>query len=114
MMTMTTPHHPADSSFSLPHLFSRLKAFASREPIQAMALAVGAGLVIQLLPKRAIIGTATTLGSTLIYPALLTLGLTKAIEISFPALRPCGLPSPPPPPLIDLQDDSRPSQWVQI
>jgi hypothetical protein len=75
-----------------------------------MALAVGAGLVIQLLPKRAIIGTATTLGSTLIYPALLTLGPTKAIEISFPALRPCALTSPPP--LIDLSDESRPSQWV--
>jgi hypothetical protein len=81
---MTCPTSPATSNLSLARLIGQMKAFAHREPIQALAIAVGTGLILQLLPKRAIVSTATTLGSALLHPTLLTLGLTKALEVCFP------------------------------
>lgn len=57
------------------------KAFAHREPAKAVAVAFGIGLLINLLPTRVIIGTVTAIGVTLLRPTLLTLGMTKALEI---------------------------------
>lgn len=110
---------PAAPCFSLSRLLGDLKAFARREPAQTMAIAVGAGLLINLLPKRAVVGTATTLGIALLHPALLALGLTKAMELccqntSNPVL-------PPPNDLLypdghdptPVTSSSRPSQWIR-
>jgi hypothetical protein len=116
---MNAPSCPAAPCFSLSRLLGDLKAFARREPAQTMAIAVGAGLLINLLPKRAVVGTATTLGIALLHPALLALGLTKAMEL---CCQNSGNPvSPPPNDLFstDSQDpaavtaSSRPSQWIR-
>jgi hypothetical protein len=59
----------------------RLEAFVEDHPVQALAVAVGAGLAARLLPKRA---TAAVLGRLLVRavpPALLTLGALKAVEL---------------------------------
>lgn len=110
---------PAAPCFSLSRLLGDLKAFARREPAQTMAIAVGAGLLINLLPKRAVVGTATTLGIALLHPALLALGLTKAMELccqntSNPVLPPPNdLLSPDGHDPTPVTSSSRPSQWIR-
>lgn len=58
-----------------------LKNFAQREPGQAVAAAVGAGLLINMLPTRWVAGTAAVVGAMLVRPVLLSLGVTKAMEL---------------------------------
>lgn len=59
-----------------------LREFARREPATtAAATAFGVGLLINLLPTRAVVGTVTAVGATLLRPALLSLGLIKAVEL---------------------------------
>ena len=116
---MNAPACPNTPCFSLSHQLDDLKAFARREPIQAMAIAVGAGLLINLLPKRAVVGTATTLGSALLHPALLALGLTKALELCCRNSSSLGPPDEKAlslthrPDSADVSASSRPSQWLK-
>ena len=58
------------------------KAFAQREPAQAVAVAFGVGLLVNLLPTRVVAGTVSTGGAALLRPMLLSLGITKAIELT--------------------------------
>lgn len=76
-------HEPSTPNveFSVRQMLGDIKEFACREPVKAVAAAFGTGLLINLLPTRAVIGTATVLGATLMRPVLLTLGLTKAMEL---------------------------------
>lgn len=59
-----------------------IKAFAQREPAQAVAVAFGVGLLVNLLPTRVVAGTVSTIGAALLRPMLITLGITKAIELT--------------------------------
>ena len=116
---MNASSFPPSSALSIRSLLGDLQSFARREPVQAMALAVGAGLLVNLLPKRAVANTAATLGSALLHPALLALGLTKALELCCQANR--SHTSPPHlegPSHSDLgfgevSTSSRPSQWIK-
>lgn len=67
--------------FCLRRMLGELQDFARREPATTVAAAVGAGLLINLLPTRAVVGTVTVLGALLIRPVLLSLGVTKAMEL---------------------------------
>lgn len=58
-----------------------LENFAHREPVTTMAAVVGAGLLINLLPTKVVVGTVTIMGALLIRPVLLSLGVTKAMEL---------------------------------
>ena len=58
-----------------------IKDFAGREPVKAAAAAFGVGLLINLLPRRAVVGTASAVGAVLLRPLLLSLGATKAMEL---------------------------------
>ena len=53
------------------------EAFARREPAKAVATAFGAGLLLHLLPLRAVTAVAIALAR----PALIILGLLKAWEL---------------------------------
>lgn len=57
------------------------EAFARREPVKAVASAVGAGFLLNLLPVRAILGALLAVAFAVARPALLFLGLLKAWEI---------------------------------
>ena len=57
------------------------EAFARREPARAVASAVGAGLLLNLLPVRAILGALGAVAFVVARPALLFLGLLKAWEL---------------------------------
>ena len=73
------PFQPAEDCMR--RTVADIKAFAQREPGQAVAAAVGVGLLINLLPMRLLVGAATVVGGTLVRPVLLTLGLTKVLEL---------------------------------
>ncbi len=78
-MNHESPVQPAE--FCLRRTLSDIKAFAQREPGQTVAMAVGAGLLINMLPPRLVVGAATLIGAMLVRPVLLSLGVTKAMEL---------------------------------
>ena len=59
----------------------KAEAFARREPAKAVASAVGAGFLINLLPVRAIVGALGAVAFVVARPTLLYLGLLKAWEL---------------------------------
>lgn len=78
-MNVDQPTQPC--AITARRLLGEMKEFATREPGKAVAAAFGLGLLINLLPTRAVVGTLTVIGATLIRPVLLTLGATKAMEL---------------------------------
>lgn len=73
------PPHPAE--LCLQRTLARTEAFVRREPAKAVAVAMGTGLLLKLLPTCAMIRPITTLAVALLPPALLGLGLLKAFEL---------------------------------
>jgi hypothetical protein len=73
------PTQPAEFSFQ--RMLDEIKKLARREPAKAVAAAFGMGLLINLLPAKVLAGTVTAVGTVLIRPALLSLGVTKAMEL---------------------------------
>lgn len=67
--------------FSIRRTLGDLTEFSRREPAQAFAAAVGVGLLINLLPARMVAGTVAIIGAALVRPVLLSLGVTKAMEL---------------------------------
>lgn len=57
------------------------EAFARREPVKAVASAVGAGFLLNLLPVRGILGALGAVAFVVARPTLLFLGLLKAWEL---------------------------------
>lgn len=67
--------------FCIQRTLADIKACAQREPGKAVAIALGVGLFINLLPSRALASTVTVVGAALVRPILLSLGVTKAMEL---------------------------------
>jgi hypothetical protein len=67
--------------YSIRRTLSELREFARREPAQTFAAAIGIGLLINLLPSRMVTGTVAIVGAALVRPVLLSLGVTKAMEL---------------------------------
>jgi len=84
--TSAPPSPPAaparDLSCQLRSKLHDIKAFAQREPAQAVAVAFGVGLLVNLLPTRVVAGMVSTVGAALLRPMLISLGITKAIELT--------------------------------
>ncbi|MFN0076009.1 MAG: hypothetical protein ACKVY0_06005 [Prosthecobacter sp.] len=78
---MNDPSPAAPVEFCLRRTLDDIKAFARREPGTAVAAALGVGLLINLLPTRVLAGTVTVVGAALVRPVLLSLGVTKAMEL---------------------------------
>jgi hypothetical protein len=66
---------------SAQQILDDVKKFAHEDPTKAAAAAFGVGLLITMLPARALLGTAAAVGATLLRPTLLTLGLVKGMEL---------------------------------
>ncbi|MEN3943370.1 hypothetical protein WJU23_18865 [Prosthecobacter sp. SYSU 5D2] len=66
---------------SAQQILDDVKKFAHDDPPMAAAAAFGVGLLITMLPARALLGTAAVVGATLLRPTLLTLGLIKGMEL---------------------------------
>ena len=71
--------HPAE--LCLQRMFDKTEEYVRREPAVAVATAFGAGLLLKLLPTRAIARPLATLGVKLLPTALLGLGVLKAMEL---------------------------------
>jgi len=61
-------------------LGARAQDFACKEPVQAVGVAVVAGLVLTVLPVGRLLGAVVRLAFALIRPALLILGAVKLYE----------------------------------
>lgn len=78
----SAPPSSDNPSHLLRNRLQDLKAYAHHQPLQAVAAAFGVGLLINLLPARAVAGTVSMLGGALLKPVLISLGITKAIELT--------------------------------
>jgi len=80
-MTDRDTPHPVE--LCLQRTLERTEDYVRREPTKAVAAAMGAGLLLKLLPTRSMVRPITTLAVVLLPPALLGLGLIKAFELCF-------------------------------
>ncbi len=62
----------------------RTEDFVRREPMKAVAVAIGAGLILKVLPPRLVARPLTTLAVQLLPPALIGFGLLKVLELCSP------------------------------
>lgn len=79
MKTEAAPPKPAKPLAK--RLISEAETMAHNEPAKAVAAAVGVGIVLNVLPTRFLVASATAVTLTMLRPALLTLGLIKAFEL---------------------------------
>jgi hypothetical protein len=84
------PSAPEDGAGEAPvqRLLHSAEEFARRDPAKALAAAFGAGLLLNLVPSRVIVGTVTAVAVPFLRPALLSLGLLKAFELCCKEERP--------------------------
>jgi hypothetical protein len=60
---------------------SRTGEFSRQDPARAVAIALGTGIFLNVIPTRFIVKTVTAVTVTVLRPALLTLGIIKALEL---------------------------------
>jgi len=77
--TVATPAHIAEQGVE--RLIKKAETFSHDDPAKALAIAFGAGVLLNILPTRFIIGTAVGLTTLALRPTLMTLGVVKAFEI---------------------------------
>ena len=80
-MNEPTPLQNQPLDLSARGMWHELKDFAQREPMTAVAAVATVGLLIKLLPNRWLVTTASVVGSALVRPAILTLAVTKLMEL---------------------------------
>lgn len=59
----------------------RTEDFVRREPVKTVAVAIGAGLILKVLPPRLVARPLTTLAVQLLPPTLIGFGLLKVLEL---------------------------------
>ena len=62
-------------------ILEEMETFARRDPSKAALVAIGMGFALQALPTRAMVATVTAVTMTVLRPALLRLGVIKALEL---------------------------------
>ncbi|WP_395746090.1 hypothetical protein [Prosthecobacter sp.] len=85
--------HPVE--LSVRRTLQNAEAYVRREPVKAVGTALGIGLVLTMLPLRSLTKPAALLGSALLQPTLLGLGLIKAFEL---CCQTADVKAAPPPP----------------
>jgi hypothetical protein len=62
-------------------LLDDMETAARKDPAKAALVALGVGMALNLVPSRALVASATAVTITMLRPALLVLGLVKALEL---------------------------------
>lgn len=62
-------------------LLDDMETAARKDPTKAALVALGVGMALNLVPSRALVASATAVTVTMLRPALLALGLVKALEL---------------------------------
>jgi lauroyl/myristoyl acyltransferase len=83
-MNEQSPPATAPLNFSARGVWDEMKDFVHREPLTAIAAVATVGLLIKLLPNRWLVTTGSVVGAALVRPAILSLAVTKAMEMCFP------------------------------
>ena len=78
---MNTQAPPCSSDVCCREWLTTTEEYVSRKPMQAAAVAFGAGLLLNLLPTEVIVKPLTVVASKLLQPALISLGLIKVFEL---------------------------------
>lgn len=78
---MNTETIPKPAEHLATRFMDEAETLARNDPAKAVAAAVGAGLLLNLLPTRFLVASATAVTLTMLRPALLTLGVIKAFEL---------------------------------
>lgn len=73
------PPHAAE--LSLHQTLKHLEDYVRREPTKATVAALGAGLVLNLIPPRLIARATAAVAARVVPPILLGLGVLKAFEV---------------------------------
>ncbi len=84
MSTPETASHsePRVAPVSAPATFvEKAESFAREKPAEAMGAALGAGILLALLPVGAIVGALVRMAAMLVRPLLVVLGLVKLYEV---------------------------------
>lgn len=76
-LNMSTSSPPDPAAQYLEQVMQKTGDFVRKEPVKALAVAFGAGLLARLLPTRSIASAV----SRLVPPALLGLGAMKVLEL---------------------------------
>lgn len=92
MSTDPTTPHPAE--VCLKRTLAQVEDYARREPAKAVAAALGTGLLLQLLPARALSRPLAAAFTALLPPTLLGLGVLKALELLHPKAAEVSAPEP--------------------
>lgn len=75
----TPAPHPVEQLIE--KITSRTGEFSRQDPARAVAIALGTGIFLNVIPTRFIVKTVTAVTVTVLRPALLTLGIIKALEL---------------------------------
>lgn len=75
------PENTAPADTPARRLLHQAEEFTRREPAKALATAFGAGLLLNVVPPRVILGAVTAVAVPFMRPALFALGLLKAFEL---------------------------------
>lgn len=78
-MNASEAPHPAE--LCLHRTLERAEDYVRREPAKAVGAALGAGLVLTMLPARSMVRPIAALCAAMVSPTLLGLGLIKAFEL---------------------------------
>ncbi len=78
-MNHPPPPHPAE--VSIHQALKRVEDYVRREPTKSVVAALGAGLLLNLLPPRLLAEVTASVATRLLPPVLLGLGVLKVFEI---------------------------------
>jgi hypothetical protein len=76
---VVAPVHPVEQLIE--KITARTGEFSRQDPARAVAIALGTGIFLNVIPTRFIVKTVTAVTVTVLRPALLTLGIIKALEL---------------------------------
>jgi len=77
----TSRQHHQSAEQSAESLIKKAELFSQEDPARALAAAFGAGVLLNVLPTRFIIGAVAGLAALAVRPTLMTLGVIKAVEL---------------------------------
>lgn len=78
---MNNPESPHPAELCIQRVLEKTEDYVRREPVKAVAAAFGAGLLLKLLPTRAVARPIATVAVKLLPPTLIGLGLLKVFEL---------------------------------
>ncbi|WP_395748855.1 hypothetical protein [Prosthecobacter sp.] len=78
---MNDPQTPHPIELCFQQSLEQAEEFVRREPAKVVGAALAAGLLLTILPARSMKRPIASLGSLLLSPALIGLGLIKVFEI---------------------------------